>query len=187
IITTKKGNSKDGKIGVSINTGITVDNVLVLPDWQNEYGQGNGGQFGFVDGKGAGSADGVDESWGPRLDTGLMIPQFDSPRTDGIRGGDIYISDALITATPWVSNPDNVNDFFNTGFTKTNSIAISKSGDLGNIRFSYQNLDQQGIVPNTDLERNTFNVSAGLHLTDKVSVNANINYIKSDSGNRPSL
>src|SRR5690606_13322024 len=89
IITTKKGNSKDGKIGVSINTGITVDNVLVLPDWQNEYGQGNGGQFGFVDGKGAGSADGVDESWGPRLDTGLMIPQFDSPRTDGIRGGDI--------------------------------------------------------------------------------------------------
>lgn len=187
IITTKKGNSKDGKIGVSITTGITVDNVLVLPDWQNEYGQGNGGQFGFVDGKGAGSADGVDESWGPRLDSGLMIPQFDSPRTDGTRGGDIYISDAPITATPWVSNPDNVNDFFNTGFTKTNSIAVSKSGDLGNIRFSFQNLDQQGIVPNTDLERNTFNVSAGLHLTDKVRIDANINYIKSDSGNRPSL
>lgn len=187
IITTKKGNSKDGKLGVTINTGISIENPLVLPDWQNQYGQGNNGQFSFFDGKGGGIADGVDESWGPRLDTGLMVPQFDSPRTDGTRGGDIYISNAPIIPTPWVSSPDNVNDFFNTGYTKTNSIAISKSGDLGNIRFSFQNMDQEGIVPNTDLERNSFNLSAGLNLTEKVKVNANINYIKSDSGNRPSL
>jgi hypothetical protein len=53
---------------------------------------------------------------------------------------------------PWVSNPNNTRDFFDTGYTKTNSIAISKSGDLGNIRFSYQNLDQKGTVPNTDLK-----------------------------------
>ena len=186
IITTKKGTSKDGKIGVTINTGVTVDNILMLPDWQNEYGQGNNQQFSFVDGKGGGIADGVDESWGPRLDTGLLIPQFDSPRQDGTRGGDL-ISNSPIIATPWVSNPDNTKDFFNTGFTKTNSISISKAGDLGNIRFSYQNFDQEGVVPNTDLERNTFNLSAGLNLTDKVKVNANVNYVKSDSGNRPSL
>ncbi|HCO81935.1 MAG TPA: SusC/RagA family TonB-linked outer membrane protein, partial [Arenibacter sp.] len=187
IITTKKGTSKKGQLGITVNSGITMENVLLLPDWQNEYGQGNNQQFAFVDGSGSGIADGVDESWGPRLDTGLMIPQFDSPREDGTRGGDYLVSNSPIIPTPWVSNPDNTLDFFNTGYTKTNSIAISKSGDLGNIRFSYQNLDQEGIVPNTDLRRNTFNLNTGLDLTDKLTINTNVNYVKSDSDNRPSL
>jgi TonB-linked SusC/RagA family outer membrane protein len=186
IITTKKGKSKSGALGVSINSGFTLENILLLPDWQNEYGQGNNKQFEFVDGSGSGIADGVDESWGPRLDTGLLIAQFDSPRADGTRGGDLF-STSPITPTPWVSNPNNTRNFFNTGYTSTNSVAISKSGDLGNIRFSYQNLDQKGTVPNTDLKRNTFNLSSGLNLTNKVTLNANINYIKTDSDNRPSL
>ncbi|MEH6679831.1 MAG: SusC/RagA family TonB-linked outer membrane protein [Sediminicola sp.] len=187
IITTKKGKSASGKLGISINTGVTVENVLLLPDWQNEYGQGNNQQFAFVDGNGSGIADGVDESWGPRLDIGLMIPQFDSPREDGTRGGDYLVSDSPIIATPWVSQPDNTKDFFNTGYTKTNSISISKAGDMGSMRFSYQNLDQEGIVPNTDLTRNSFNFNGALNLTDKFTINTNINYIKTDSGNRPSL
>ncbi len=187
IITTKKGKSESGKLGITINTGVTVESILLLPDWQNEYGQGNNQQFAFVDGSGSGIADGVDESWGPRLDTGLLIPQFDSPREDGTRGGDYLVSDSPIIPTLWVSQPNNTKDFFETGFTKTNSIAISKSGDMGNVRFSYQNLDQEGVVPNTDLKRNSFNLNTALNLTDKVTLNANINYIKTDSGNRPSL
>ncbi len=187
LITTKKGKSQSGRLGVTFNTGVTVENVLMLPDWQNVYGQGNNQQFAFVDGSGSGIADGVDESWGPRMDTGLLIPQFDSPRTDGTRGGDIFISDAPITPTPWVSNPDNTKDFFETGITVSNSIAISKSGEMGNMRFSYQNLDQTGTLPNTDLERNTFSLTGSLNLTEKVTVNANVNYVKSDSRNRPAL
>ncbi|HEA23490.1 MAG TPA: SusC/RagA family TonB-linked outer membrane protein [Pricia antarctica] len=187
IITTKKGSKKEGRLGISLNSGITMESVLLLPDWQNEYGQGNNQQFEFFDGSGGGIADGVDESWGPRLDNGLLIPQFDSPRADGTRGGDIAVSDSPISSTPWTSNPNNIEDFFQTGYTKTNSLSISKAGDLGNIRFSYQNLDQEGIVPNTDLARNSFNLSTALNLTDKVTVNANVNYIKTDSGNRPSL
>lgn len=187
IITTKKGISSDGRLGISVSTGITMDNIMMLPDWQNEYGQGNNQQFSFVDGNGSGIADGVDESWGPRLDTGLLIAQFDSPREDGTRGGDYLVSNSPIIPTPWVSQPNNTKDFFNTGYTKTNSFSISKAGDLGNFRLSFQNLDQTGVVPNTDLNRNTINLSAGLNLTDKVKINANVNYIKADSGNRPSL
>lgn len=187
IITTKKGKTQSSKLGVSFNSGITVENVLMLPDWQNEYGQGNNQQFAFVDGSGSGIADGVDESWGPRLDTGLLIPQFDSPRADGTRGGDIFVSDSPITPTPWVSNPDNTKDFFETGITKTNSIAISKAGEMGNMRLSFQNLDQEGTLPNTDLQRNTLSFSGTMNVSDKVKVNANINYVKSDSENRPSV
>tara|TARA_R110002051_G_scaffold64139_3_gene116808 strand:+ start:4487 stop:7666 length:3180 start_codon:yes stop_codon:yes gene_type:complete len=187
IITTKKGKSQSSKLGVSFNTGITVENVLMLPDWQNEYGQGNNQQFEFVDGSGSGIADGVDESWGPRLDTGLMIPQFDSPRADGTRGGDTFVSNSPITATPWVSQPNNTKDFFETGITKTNSIAISKSGEMGNMRLSFQNLDQEGTLPNTDLKRNTLSFTGTMNVSDKVKVNANINYVKTDSDNRPAV
>ena len=187
IITTKKGSRQSGRLGVTFNTGVTVENILMLPDWQNQYGQGNNQQFAFVDGSGSGIADGVDESWGPRLDTGLLIPQFDSPRVDGTRGGDTFVSNSPITPTPWVSNPDNTKDFFETGITLTNSIAVSKAGENGNMRVSFQNLDQEGTLPNTDLQRNSLNFSGSLNLTDKVTVNANMNYIKTDSGNRPSV
>jgi len=187
IITTKKGKSQGSKLGISFNTGITIENVMMLPDWQNEYGQGNNQQFAFVDGSGSGIADGVDESWGPRLDTGLMIPQFDSPRTDGTRGGDTFVSGADIIPTPWVSQPDNTKDFFETGITKTNSIAISKSGEMGNMRLSFQNLDQEGTLPNTDLKRNTLSFKGTMNVSDKVKINANINYVKTDSDNRPAV
>ncbi|WP_245683428.1 SusC/RagA family TonB-linked outer membrane protein [Pseudotamlana agarivorans] len=186
VITTKKGRG-DGKLKVNISSGITFENPLTMPDWQNEYGQGNNDAFSFVDGSGGGVNDGLDESWGPKLDTGLLIAQFDSPREDGTRGGDVDVSNANIIPTPWVSNPDNVRDFFETGYTKNNSIALSKSGDFGNFRIAYQNLNQEGIVPNTDLSRNNFNLSTGINLTKSLKVNANINYLKQDSGNRPSV
>ncbi len=187
IITTKKGKSQSGRLGITVNTGVTIENVLMLPDWQNEYGQGNNQQFAFVDGSGSGNADGVDESWGPRLDNGLLIPQFDSPRADGTRGGDTFVSDSPITPTPWVSRPDNTKEFFETGITKTNSIAISKSGEMGNMRVSYQNLDQEGTLPNTDLQRNTVSFAGTLNVSDKLKVNTNFNYVKTDSGNRPAV
>ena len=113
LITTKNGKGKKG-LGVTINSNTTFDNPLVLPQWQDKYGQGNNGQFEFVNGAGAGIADGVDESWGPEMDTGLLIPQFDSPRSvPGFRGGDLNApAGSTITPTPWVSQPDNINDFF---------------------------------------------------------------------------
>ena len=103
LVTTKSGKGSKG-IGVSFNTNTTFDSPLRLPSWQNEYGQGAKGLFSFVDGTGKGVNDGVDESWGPKLD-GRLLPQFNSPiAADGTR-----------TPTPWVAHPDNVKDFLRNG------------------------------------------------------------------------
>ncbi|TNF43838.1 MAG: SusC/RagA family TonB-linked outer membrane protein [Cytophagales bacterium] len=188
LITTKSGKGKKG-LGVQINSNTTFDNVLVLPDWQDKYGQGNNGQFEFVNGAGAGIADGVDESWGPQMDTGLLIPQFDSPRSvSGFRGGDLNAPvGSTITPTPWVSQPDNINDFFETGLTLANNVSIEGANDKSNIRLSFTNLDQKGIVPNTDLKRNTFALNGGINVTDKLKVNSIVNYQRTNSGNRPNI
>jgi TonB-linked SusC/RagA family outer membrane protein len=188
LITTKSGKNRQG-LGVVINSNTTFDNALVLPQWQNTYGQGNNGQFSFVNGAGSGIADGVDESWGPRLDAGLSIPQFDSPRSvPGFRGGDLNApAGSTIQATPWVAQPNNINNFFQTGITLNNSVAISGGNEKSNIRLSYTNLDQKGIVPNTDLKRNTISVHGATKVTDKLTVNSSFNFQRTNSGNRPNI
>jgi len=197
LITTKSGRHSRG-VGISVNSGFTLESPLVLPDFQKKYGQGNDGEFSFVDGLGSGIRDGVDESWGPAFN-GQLIPQFDSPTSNGYRGGDIYlINDGTlgsaanlaargsITPTPW-TNKFNLNDFYETGVTVNNNVALTGGNDKGNFRVSYTNLDQKGIVPNTDLKRNTFAFNSDYNLTPRLNVKASVNYILNQSGNRPNI
>lgn len=166
IITTKNGKGQKG-LGVTGHVSTQVSFAANLPEFQNLYGQGAGGRFSYVDGKGAGVNDGVDESWGPRLDAGLLIPQFDSPvDANGNR-----------TATPWVSNPNNVNDFFRTGFTSNYGVAIAKADDKYQFRISYNNEHQKSIVPGASTNKTNFTLNTDYKLAKWVSVGATANYI----------
>lgn len=174
LITTKSGKNRKG-LGVTYNNSTTWETPFKLPDFQNKYGQGTGGVFEFVDGAGGGVADGTDESWGPQLDIGLMIPQFNSPVDEsGNR-----------TPTPWVSNPDNVKNFFETGHTMTNNIALTGGTENMNFRVSFTNLTQKGMVPNTDYKRNTLAVSGSTDLSKKLNVSAAVTYVNAQSENMP--
>ncbi len=188
VIRTKSGRGTKG-IGVSVNSSLTFESALTMPQFQNEYGQGSGGQFAYENGNGAGTFDDGIRSYGPKLD-GQLIPQFNSPSTDVngniVRAGDVIARNgAAITATPWVANPNNVEDFFQTGRTYINNIALSGANDFGHFRFSYTNLDNEGIIPGTDLQRNSIALSGGYELSKKLHARAFINYINSSSDNRP--
>jgi len=193
MIKTKSGTSRKG-IGIEVNSNYTIENALKLPDYQKKYGQGNasGGDFAFVDGRGGGLADGTDEGWGPAFN-GQLYPQYNSPRTlNGepidFTGGDMNApAGSVITPTLWEADYDNLKNFLQTGQTFTNNIALVGGNDKGDIRVSYTNIGQKGIVPNTDLNRSTVSVSGGYHLTDKLSVRTYVSYIKSESDNRPSI
>ena len=67
VITTKPGKRQQG-LGVSLSSSFTLDSPFQLPEFQNTFGQGSGGQFEFVDGLGASGTDGITRSYGPRLD-----------------------------------------------------------------------------------------------------------------------
>lgn len=173
LINTKSGKQARG-IGVSLTNSTFFETPLRLPDFQNGYGQGSGGAFEFVDGAGGGISDGTDESWGPKLDAGLMIPQFNSPVVDGVR-----------QPTPWVSHPDNVKDFFETGHNIATNLAVTGGGDRSSFRLSLTNAVQKGIVPNTDLKKNTLNLTGSVSPTRRMSVTGSANYISSKSNNMP--
>jgi TonB-linked SusC/RagA family outer membrane protein len=193
MIKTKSGRKQQG-IGVEVNSNLTLESALKLPEYQKMYGQGNasGGDFAFVNGGGAGLSDGTDEGWGPAF-RGQLFPQFNSPRTlNGqaipYTGGDMNApAGSVITPTAWEADNDNLKNFLETGRTFTNNVALVGGNDKGDFRLSYTNLNQTGIVPNTDLKRNTTSFSAGYHLTPKFSARAFASYIKSESDNRPSI
>lgn len=175
LITTKSGKGTKG-VGVSFNSQASAETPLKLPDYQYEYGQGRDGEYSYVDGMGGGLNDNVMENWGPRLN-GQLIPQFDSP-VDPNTGERI--------ATPFVAYPNQLKDFFQTGTTFTNNLAIAGSNEKLNFRFSYTNTSQRGIVPNTDLKRNAIGLNTGYAITPKLKVDVNMNYVNSGSDNRAS-
>ncbi|MCD9015599.1 SusC/RagA family TonB-linked outer membrane protein [Parachryseolinea silvisoli] len=168
IINTKKGRGGKRGLGIAVTSGVTFERLLVLPDYQNVYGQGAGGEFSYVDGKGGGVNDGVDESWGPKMD-GRLIPQFYS-------NGE---------AVPFLPHPDNVKDFFVTGHTINNGVAISGAKEGFDYRFSYNNSKQKGVVPNTDQTKNSFSVNASYTLHPKLVLSTSANFIRTESDNLP--
>jgi TonB-linked SusC/RagA family outer membrane protein len=182
LITTKSGKSRQGQagLGVTIEQNIMWENPLVLPKYQNLYGQGSCDEFGtgnysfeYVDGNYGGVNDGVDESWGPKLD-GRLIPQFDSPYD---------VETGVRTPTPWIAHPDNIKSFFNTGMKSTTSVAVAGSKQGSSFRLSLSDQNIKGILPNTDLKKNTIAFNGELAVTSKITVGASAQYINNKSEN----
>lgn len=166
LIKTKTGKRKSG-LGITLNSNTSFQSLLTLPKYQNSFGQGSNGQFAWVDGKGGGVNDAVDESWGPALN-GQLIPQF----FDG-------------KPAPFVAHPDNVRDFFRTGITVNNGIAIADAGEKFDYRFSYNNEHQDGVIPNSSLGKNSFALNTSLKITPRLTLTSSANYIKTSAGNLP--
>jgi TonB-linked SusC/RagA family outer membrane protein len=174
LITTKSGKN-NGKFEVSFNSNLTFSNPLLLPNYQNSYGQGaTSDYFEFVDGAGGGYNDGVDESWGPALDRGLSFIQWDSYKNGGL-------------PTPWVSHPDNVKDFFDTGIAQSNNISVLSGNESGSMRLSIGNSDEKGMVPFTDYKKFNVSFNGNMKLGKKLSAGANVSYFNNKSNNLPTV
>ena len=168
VITTKRGTAGK-KFSVSVNSNITFSNPLLLPNYQNSYGQGGDpSYFEYVNGASGGVGDGVDESWGPPLDVGLEFVQWDSQ---------LYSGQPL----PWVSRPNNVRDFLDTGVNTSNNVSLSNE----NFRLSIGNSEELGMVPNTSLEKITIGLSGSLAIGERMNAAVSLNYFNIDSGNLP--
>jgi TonB-linked SusC/RagA family outer membrane protein len=167
VITTKGGDKRQKGIGITLHSSTQVSFVATLPEFQNLFGQGAGGRFSYVDGKGAGVNDGVDESWGPRLDIGLLIPQFDSPLdADGNR-----------VATSWVSHPNNVRDYFRMGISTNSGISVARGDDKYQFRVGYNYEKQVSIVPDAGTNKTNISLNTDYHLAKWIVVGATANYI----------
>lgn len=168
LITTKSGQNASDGISVDFTSDLLVSSVLRHPDWQNTFGGGGYGRRDYETGtQYYGTYDAFGESWGPRMD-GRMVRQFGSNGPE-----------------PFLPKPDNVTGFYNTGVKNTNNIALTFNDRTSSFRMSFMRLDQQGIVPNTDLARNSFSLNGRTKIDNRLTVSGNMNYIDGGSDNVP--
>ena len=161
LITTKTGSETEG-LGISLNTNLTADTPMFLPDFQNEYAQGTlGAAYTDI------ASDYGSSSWGPKMGATQMY--FDGrPR----------VTQAY---------PDNVKDFFNTGIKAITSMSIQNASENGSVRFSYTNNDTQGMIPSSSMISHNFNLRGVMNLSDKLSIDAKATYFTQEVNGRQQM
>lgn len=163
VITTKKG--KAGKFAITYNSNYVMSQAIDYTDFQYKYGQGQNGSrpSSVSDALASGNL-----SWGEQMD-GEQTIQFD---------GNTYA---------YKAQKNNIEDFYRTGSTFTNTVSVSKGTETGSFRLSASNMTNESILRNSGVSRKTFNLNMTQNVTDKLSVNVLANYVNDASKNRPYL
>ena len=156
LITTKKGTNTAGKTNINFNSSYTWSKVYIIPKMQNKFGQG---QFGdnqnyLFD----------QESWGDAFDGSL--------RPYGA------VVNNIQRYKPYEALPSNVQDFWETGNTFQNSLSLSGGNADATYFLSFNDMQQNGVMINTDMRRNNLTFNGSANLGDKVTTSASINYVR---------
>ena len=163
LITTKKANTGDAKWGVEYNGTLTFDSQL--SQWDNVqqvYGMGSDGMYNYD------AVSNTNKSWGPKADAGLTLRYFDGEER------------------PFMIIPNNTANFFQLGLTATNTAVVSMNTGKTGIRFTYSDMRNKDILPNSKMSRNTLNLRANTSL-GPVDLDFLVNYTHEDVTNRPAL
>jgi TonB-linked SusC/RagA family outer membrane protein len=177
LITTKSGKQKKG-MGVTFSTNTVIENPYKYIPTHFKFA--NGTRPYTQDNRPTNSLDYMvidpsESAWvGPELDKGTMAYQWPYFNAEG-----------QLTATPLVAHKDNYKNFFETGYTTTNSISISDVTDKIDYRLSYSNMLNKGVIPNSDLKKNTLSLTSTFRLNNKMKISTSINYVNSGATNRP--
>ncbi|MDQ6471863.1 SusC/RagA family TonB-linked outer membrane protein [Flavobacterium sp. LHD-80] len=169
LITTKKGSK--GKLQVEITSGVSFDRVNAkYSDYQTEYGTGSNGIL-------------PDPTKAPTEIYGYTTNAW-GPKFSATVGQEVKIFDGSMK--PYARVDNNIQDFFKTGVTISNGIALSAGSDNAFVRFGFNSLKNDDVIPESGLERNNATLN-GTIKSDKFTLDANVNYIAENTNNRPGL
>jgi len=162
IITTKSG-SKNSKFSVDYTTNFAVDEARDYTNYQTVYGTGISGN------RPATQADAVaygNLSWGAMYD-GAPTIQYDGQ------------------LRPYSADKNRMKEFYRNGTSFMNTIAISGGNAATSYRVSFSNLDAKGISPNNTYGKKIFNVGVNSKVTEKLTLQTNINFTHEETNNPP--
>ncbi len=182
LVTTKTGSvdsEKDKGFEISLSQNLSFTEVANLPSYQNTFGNGFSGNFGWFF-----------SNWGPA---------FDNPNSSNFGASDLY---AIENGTAFIRHPydqdqynddfpefigeryayapyESVENFFTRGFVRNTSINAEKSFGKGAISANFSNLSDEGFVPNNTYDKNNFGVGGNMQLANGLKINASFNYAAS--------
>lgn len=154
IITTKTG-KKDQGAAIGLSSSYLWENPMIYPEFQNRYGQGEGGIYSRQS----------DQSWGAPMD-GQSLPGWNGE------------------SLPYAPQPNNFRDFFQTGGEAINTLTFSAGNEQLQTYLSYSNTLGNGIIDGNNFRRNNVNLRQSAKFGKRWTVDAKINYIHEDVVNR---
>jgi len=169
IYTTKRGTAGKGQ-GIKATYGLIteISQVNKLPELQDTWAQGSGG--GEPDGAGGytqGTYDVAD--YGPDM---LFNTEDDQTLSWGTADSwGPKLSDLGITPT------DNLAEFFENGVSFTHNLSIMGGSEQSSFRLAISRLDQDGIVPNTFMDKTSIRLTSDASITPKWKMGGTVNYI----------
>ncbi len=177
LITTKSGRRNKGGMKVNISSNTVFDMPYKYYAVCKKFANG---QLSYTPEDMDGETLVVDPSIyfgaGIELDKEYFAIQWDSP----------YDANGYQIPTELVSHPNNVANFVETGLTTTNSVSVSNNSEFSNYRIGVTNMTSKGIIPNSDLNRNSLTAATSLKVRKNFTLSSNININKSWADNRPS-
>jgi len=182
VITTKQGNKTKG-IGVSLNAGVGIGYVdkSTFPKYQHEYGAGYGAYYAppfdptvtksfffNTDMTGNGKADLVvpfteDASYGAKFNKNLTVYQW---------------QDGKLVPKPWVAAAHGPMYFMKHAVDNHQSIFVDGTTNKGYYKIGYTRKNETGILPNSDLGKDQFNLGGSYKLTEKLKATGSVNFTK---------
>ena len=162
LITTKQGKKGQNKnFVVEYSGNVMARRVSLLPDWQNEFGQGWQSLQTYIE----------NGSWGPKLDGSKQLY------------GPIY--DGKQLAHEYSAKKDNVKDFFETGWSQSHNISINGASEDNKVNYylSYGINDDNGFIPGDfdTYNRNTISSKTTYKATDWLKLSSSLNFARSKS------
>lgn len=156
VITTKTGAEGPGKTSVAVSSGLYMEEIANLPEFQNTYGAGSNFNYSNANG-----------SWGPRFDSMESVPTWP----------DLLAAFPELGPTqPYVAQPNNVKDLFRTGVTSENSVTVSHNAQAGNFAVTISDLGQEGYIPFNTYDRTSISAGGNYTLDNGFSFGANLAY-----------
>lgn len=185
LITSKSGRQRKG-IGVEFNSNLSVETINLVPTFQNYYATGYeetnlyGSWVEIPPGSGK-TYETMDtwhgDNYGPPLDgRRTIVDPFCYP-------DEMFTRTLVLLPQP----EDNVRNFYDTGLNVSNTLAISGSSEKTTARLSLGHSSNKGIIPNSKLNKQTIALSVNSKVTDYLTFDAKVNYIRDEGNNRPML
>ncbi len=189
LITTKAGALRQGpkKTEITISQSVFANEIASLADYQNTFGNGFDQAYGnFFSNWGPGFyKDGLGGYGQPGSNVGSAASIL-AGNNDGTVAHP-YSRAALNTAFPefigarlkYEAKPDNVKNFFKTGFITSTSANIAGSSTDGKVGYNvnYGKLEDEGFTPGNKLVRNSISLGGRALLSNKFTVSGTLNYV----------
>lgn len=176
VITTRR--ARNGESKITFGQSMEFERVYRQPKLQNVYGGGGADYFTTYHWKtgdpeewkaleGKAFPDYTDDaSWGPKFEGQEYAPWYAWVPGTKYSG----------KTAKWLPQPDNIKDFWNTGFLNKTDLTFTKGGQGYNTKLTYSKEYHTGVIPNSKTDRNIISFNGNIEVNRFISAGIDLTY-----------